>query len=334
MKMILMMSVVSMATLASGEETPRTLFDAIKSDDLSEVRQMAVSREHVNARDAQNFTPLMVASRQASVETVKILVEAGADIDAKVDGFTVIDQVESYLRRTGDNKKRTIEMMKRDGFSEQLIKAVEEDARGLNESPERIQKWQTILDYLKEVKDCARADNNPATNDMPFDGGETVLSVDTAAKSILDAVRNGNLHEVKQMVRDKALLDKRDAHGRSPLMLAAEQGNVEITKVLIEAGADVNARDRFGFTAVDLIESILRRVHFNSPEFLRERAERMRREGFSEDVVEKELKLLKGSAVPGPQRTANDIQNLEEVLRCLKKAVETRTEDAGGQNGK
>jgi hypothetical protein len=41
------------------------------------------------------------------------------------------------------------------------------------------------------------------------------------------------------------------------------------------------------------------------------------------------LKLLKGSAVPGPRRTADDIRNLEENLRLLKGATEKENEDAG-----
>jgi ankyrin repeat protein len=152
MKMIII-SVALIAVVASGQEKQRTLFDAIKSGDIAEVRKMASTKENVDIRDPQNWTPLMVAAKQANVEAIKALVDAGADINAKDMGFTVIDQVESYLRRTGDNKRRTIEMMKRDGFSEKLIEAIERDARELNESPEQIQKWQSVLGYLKQANE-------------------------------------------------------------------------------------------------------------------------------------------------------------------------------------
>lgn len=153
MKIALIMSFVLTTLVAFGEEKPRTLFDTIKDGNIAEVKQMANTKTNLDARDEQNWTPLMVAAKEASMENVKTLVEAGSDLDAQDKGFTVIDQVESYLRRTGDNKKRAIEMMKRDGYSKQLIESMEKDAAALNESPERIRKWQTILDYLKQVKE-------------------------------------------------------------------------------------------------------------------------------------------------------------------------------------
>lgn len=153
MKIALMMSFVLTAVVTFGEEKPRTLFDAINDGNIAEVKQMANTKPNLDGRDEQNLTPLMVAAKKASMENVKTLVEAGCDLDAQDKGFTVIDQVESYLRRTGDNKKRAIEMMKRDGYSKQLIESMEKDAVALNESPEQIRKWQAILDYLKQVKE-------------------------------------------------------------------------------------------------------------------------------------------------------------------------------------
>ena len=59
---------------------------------------------------------------------------------------------------------------------------------------------------------------------------------------LLDAVRAGKLMEVRSML-GKADLEARDGQGRSALLLATHANNVEIARALIDAGADVNARD-------------------------------------------------------------------------------------------
>jgi ankyrin repeat protein len=53
---------------------------------------------------------------------------------------------------------------------------------------------------------------------------------------------------VQLLLRHKARVDARDAHGRSALHEAARAGNVEILGVLLAAGADVHARDAAGRT--------------------------------------------------------------------------------------
>jgi ankyrin repeat protein len=179
MKSLLMLSFILTTVFSFGDENPRTLFDAIKDGNLGEVKQMAHIKSNLDARDEQNLTPLMLAAKQASVENVKTLVVAGADLNAHDKGFTVIDQVESYLRRTGDNKKRAIEMMKRDGYSKQLIESMEKDAAALNESPEQIRKWQAILAYLKQVKE---------SNDIP-DSGREKLSAGASSNRVEGANR-------------------------------------------------------------------------------------------------------------------------------------------------
>ena len=59
---------------------------------------------------------------------------------------------------------------------------------------------------------------------------------------LLDAVRAGDLAQVR-LVAGKADLEARDRQGRTALLLATHANHVEIARALIEAGADVNAKD-------------------------------------------------------------------------------------------
>ena len=59
---------------------------------------------------------------------------------------------------------------------------------------------------------------------------------------LLDAFRAGDLAQVR-LVAGKADLEARDRQGRTALLLATHANHVEIARALIEAGADVNAKD-------------------------------------------------------------------------------------------
>ena len=63
-----------------------------------------------------------------------------------------------------------------------------------------------------------------------------------AAQEIFDAVRNGDLSKVKELIeKDPQLVNARNARQYTPLHVAVEIDSEEITRYLIERGADINA---------------------------------------------------------------------------------------------
>jgi ankyrin repeat protein len=57
------------------------------------------------------------------------------------------------------------------------------------------------------------------------------------------AAQDGDLQRVKELISDGHPLDIIDEAGKTPLHYAVENENFEVSKSLIEAGADVNAHD-------------------------------------------------------------------------------------------
>lgn len=56
---------------------------------------------------------------------------------------------------------------------------------------------------------------------------------------LIEAVKNGNVERVKELIDSGADVDQQDEQGWAPLNFAAGKGNTAVVKLLIEKGADV-----------------------------------------------------------------------------------------------
>ncbi|XP_022869416.1 potassium channel SKOR-like [Olea europaea var. sylvestris] len=74
------------------------------------------------------------------------------------------------------------------------------------------------------------------------------------ALRVNSASYNGDLYQLKGLIRAGADPNKKDYDGRSPLHFAASRGFEDVTLFLIQEGVDVNAADNFGNTP--LLEAI------------------------------------------------------------------------------
>jgi ankyrin repeat protein len=69
-------------------------------------------------------------------------------------------------------------------------------------------------------------------------------------QSVADAVMDGDAKAVAALVARGADVNEKDADGITPLMQAASAGRLEILRLLIEAKADVAARNAGGASAL------------------------------------------------------------------------------------
>jgi ankyrin repeat protein len=93
--------------------------------------------------------------------------------------------------------------------------------------------------------------NNQTPGDIAMKTGDATLSKIVAHEaSINDFAGAGKLNDVEGLLAKRVDVERRDQHGRTPLMAACLMKHDAIVAVLIEGRANVNAKDRAGFTAV------------------------------------------------------------------------------------
>lgn len=68
---------------------------------------------------------------------------------------------------------------------------------------------------------------------------------------LMKAANRGNLRAVDALIKAGANVNAKDEDGNTALMEAADNGHNDVVLRLIEAGADINARDDDGETALD-----------------------------------------------------------------------------------
>lgn len=66
--------------------------------------------------------------------------------------------------------------------------------------------------------------------------------------SLFKAVREGDVEAVENLIKQVPDIDVKDSNENTPLNVAAHYENVRIIEMLVDAGADVNTRNNFGFT--------------------------------------------------------------------------------------
>ena len=242
----------------------------------------------VNAKTEGGETALHLAANKGQVDVAELLIAKGVDVNAKDKyGKTPLDEAESFQLApdlSQINKNAITALLRKHGgkTGEELKVAESRKAPAQPPSPpvEPVAKAApteppTAKAPATSIHDAAMdgdieavkqhladgADVNAKTEDgkTPLDNADGEIA-DLLHKhggksgvelSIHGAVRVGNIEAVKKYIAMGENLDSKDAEGQTPLCRAVQYGEKDVIKLLIQEGADVNARMNFGDTALD-----------------------------------------------------------------------------------
>lgn len=173
---------------------------------------------------------LMAAGSEGHLETVKALIEHGADVNEGQDD-------------TGVNALMTVASSGHLDVARYLI-ASGANVNATNKYRTSVLMWTA---YFIESADMARL-LLAAGADVNWQNGR-------GGTALIDAIRTRHLEVARVLIEHGADVNL-GPNRYTPLMFAVADGNPESVALLIEAGADPTLPDEFGLTAVELAKQL------------------------------------------------------------------------------
>lgn len=233
------------------------------------LRYLLDKKVDINAVDTASKTPLMYFTKNGWSEGVKTLLLAGANVNAQdTNGATplfytmekspAMGYIEClrYLIKHGaeiniqDKKKHTALMFSPEN-NINCLKILLEHGADINIKDERC---YTVLFYASKKypqnAECIRLLIGAGVDVNTKFGPEDEVSLRRTA--LMYCAANGSCEAIQVLLEAKADINCEDSYGYTALMLAAEAGEIDCLQALLEAGALVNHRNKRGESALDL----------------------------------------------------------------------------------
>src|SRR4030095_6433900 len=230
----IVMILLGVTLLASTRDDVR-LVNAVKNRDVATVRTLLKQRIDPNAPDVDGTTPLIWAAHNGDSETGKLLIAAGANVKA-TNRYGVSALIEAAI--LGD--VAMMDALLKAGADANSTYGAGETSLMLAARTGNINAVKLLIDRGANVNG---ADEFKGYTPLMFAATENQPDV---AKLLIDHGANVNapsrrfeFGELKS-ASGGALMERAEG-GMTPLQYAAREGNIEVGRVLIAAGADVNA---------------------------------------------------------------------------------------------
>ena len=185
----------------------------------------------------EGFTPLQEAVENDDIETARLLIEAGASVDHFTDAVKGMRPISLAIRN------RNIKMV-------DLLLEFDPDVHAY------VRNGETKSPVLSYAADLGAGDivlrlleNSDAFEDIDFRdsrSGQTVLH------AIAKATGTNIEGAMRELISVGADVTARDGGGNRPLHIAAKNGNAALAGMLLDEGADEDARNNDKKTACDL----------------------------------------------------------------------------------
>jgi ankyrin repeat protein len=247
-------------------------YSAIRANDLRQIKALLDEGVSASAEGPDGITPLMVAAETGSLDAMKMLIDRGADVNARntygstalMWSVTDLKKVRLLLDHGAD-----VNVAARSGRTALII------ASFANPSAEVVRMLLAkganvaVMDQRKVTPlNAATFGNDTATVRLLLDASADVNTADTfiGLTPLINASGNRNLEAVKLLLAKGANVNAVsktqdlpkiqtgtvEFGGWTPLLMAVPFGPPEIVSTLMDAGAKVNVQDYRGFSPLML----------------------------------------------------------------------------------
>ncbi|XP_058961953.2 ankyrin repeat domain-containing protein 17 isoform X2 [Pocillopora verrucosa] len=233
----------------SNSDTALTLAAAGGHDEL--VTLLLVKGSDIEHRDKKGCTPLILAATAGHASTVEILLDNGADIEAQSDRTK--DTALSLACSGG--RQEVVELLIAKGANFEHRNVSDYTPLSLAASGGYVGIIKLLLSHGAEINSrtgsklgisplmLASMNGHTAAVKLLLDMGSDInAQIETNRNTALTLACFQGRHEVVNLlVERKANIEHRAKTGLTPLMEAASGGYVEVGRILLDKGCDVNA---------------------------------------------------------------------------------------------
>jgi ankyrin repeat protein len=223
------------------------------------------------------MTPLMIAARYNMIDTAKLLIDRGADVNARGEGGRTalmaaadsghVGMVEFLLDRGAgmditdiDGRTVLIQVMESRGTDlKALFGSTETSVTASTDSKKKTyfgkadeaKQKSTFMNISEKIKSAKRLKEHLRIARILVKQGAAINIQDGRSETALSlALANGHTEMVKLLIESGADVGIVNDDGETFLMMATDKGYADIAKLLIGKHCDINAGDSEGDTAL------------------------------------------------------------------------------------
>lgn len=277
-KILLSLIFVLVAGFSTHTTAQRSVFSELNYgtvEDVLRILPQLLRREGgVNTYEGSgDYGPLHYAAvSNPHPEVITLLIESGATVDALVDG---INGTALHLAlQSNPNEQVAIRLLEHGASLDETLRHYRmepRDAIELAAQYRRVEFLRTVAahpdlyggyaeqaagileDFAREEERAAHEEAQRAMEEERLERYRAQLLIDAESnpQRIFQLIGEGKIDDLEFLLSEKALnLAIQDAYGQTPLMYAVDSDILESVRMLVHAGADVDAASLAGWTAL------------------------------------------------------------------------------------
>jgi ankyrin repeat protein len=248
-------------------DLPQKLLDAVIANDAASVQSLLQMGASANARNHKTgLTALMMAAGQAQPEIVRLLLDAGADIfttdsntgatalhkacqGQNAEVAKMLTDAGSFIDAVTPTMGHTVLMDALWYLSPEVVKHVVSCKPNLNTITHYGFTLWDHLEYETKVQATEEGKATMAGIRADIEGYRDECKALIESQTVMAATEKADAETVKQLIADGADINTVYPHvntfsdGHTPLIVAARDNHLDIVKLLLDAGAEVDVFD-------------------------------------------------------------------------------------------
>lgn len=201
--------------------------------DTAKMTQALNAKAHLEARDEDEMTPLLLAAYENRMDALKLLIDKGADINAT--GFSGRNAL-SYAVQNASPEMVKLLLSKGSAL---ILDGSERDALYQAIEHKNPEVLRLVLPYETNLNRIYLKNSNQK------DARNLVKTT-----LLIQAVESGSLENVKGLIEKGSDINHPNDRGETPILTALREGEFTIATYLADQGARLDARDAMGNTVL------------------------------------------------------------------------------------